>query len=217
MDGTNLISLGIDDGSTIFLVERVENVQVNVVPATGSNGVVESPRMEVIPLDDESTSVESALMYQPMAVSSENDMDLEYDLTRESRIQSTVNLVYWVRLYCVFGFCGSSIVLPFFLGGLIPLICYGLGYIGCRKLNRCFLVFPLLLSIIIGPIAFIFVFLLMVTHFQPVLVLILIISCLHVMVMTSILKLSCRVKRLSPEEKEEAIKRSNANRTCWCC
>jgi len=208
-DDTNLVTLGIDDGSTIFLVERVEN-EVENQPV---NPVISSHVVEPMPVREESISMESGPVYQPMSVSSQ----VPYDRSREERIQSTVELVFWVKVYCVFGILvGIIAMIGICWGSLLPLMCYVIGYIGCKKLNRCCLVFPLLLSFIVGPVGFVFVLWHLATHFWPPMIGLLLVSFLHILVMASIMKLRCRIKHLSNEEKAEAVFQSNANTKGWC-
>jgi len=206
-DQMNLVEMGIDDGSTVFLVEKVENV-VNAVP------VALPQRVEMIPVMEESVSVS---VPEPMSVSSQYYAPLSNDPIREERMQSTIDLAFWVRVYCLFGTVLAICGLLGSLAAVIPLLCYIFGYVGCRKLNRCFLVFPLLVSIILGPISFVCVLWGLASHFWPPMLAILFGSILHILIMGSILKLMCRIKHLSCEEKREAVERIRARIRCGCC
>jgi len=211
-DGKNLLELGIDDGSTIFLVERVENV--NAAPVS-SPVVVAPPVAEVISVPEESVS--RSVPVEPMSVSSRRYVPLSNTANREERIQSTIDLAFWVRVYCIFGFAVSLLSMAMWLGAFLPLVFYLFGYIACRKLNRCLLVFPLLVSIVVGPIGFVCVLWNLATHFWPPLFAALVVSFLHILIMASILKLGSRIKHLSCEEKQEAVGRIRARIRCCCC
>jgi len=208
-DESNLVALGIDDGSTIFLVEKVGNemqmpvVEPQVVPVTvvPEESVSSASRVRVV----EAMSVNS--QYQP----------LPQDASSQERIQATIDLAFWVRMYCVFGSVISLGSLFGCWGSLIPLICYVIGYIGCRKLNRCCLVFPLLVAILVGPIGFVVVIWGLATHFMPPMLLALFVSILHILIMASIFKLRCRIKHLSCEEKRLGVEKIRSRIRCWCC
>jgi len=214
-DDSNLVSLGIDDGSTIFLVERSDSSQSQVNSVVVPSQAMEHQPMEVIPIPEESISVESVPVYQPMAVNSA--IPSEYDRSREERIHATIELAFWVKVYCVFGFLVSLFAMIGLWVAVFPMICYILGHFGCRKLNRCYLVFPLLISIIIGPMAFLLILWNLIAHFWAPLFAALLVSFLHILIMASICKLRCRVKHLSEEEKAEAVLVMKTNTKCWCC
>jgi hypothetical protein len=200
-DETHLVTLGIDDGSTIFLVEKVQNVPVVVAPV----------EPHVIAVPEESVSVSAGI--EPMSVNSQYQQ-LPVDTVSEERIQSTIDLAFWVRMYCVFGVVVSIGAAFRCWGPAIPLICLIIGYFACRKLNRCCLVFPLLVSIAIGPVGFVFCLWRLANHFKPILLLALFVSFLHILIMASILKLRCRIKHLTPEEKRTAVERIRARSRC---
>lgn len=203
-DETNLVEVGIDDGSTIFLVERVENA--NPVPVS----VVE-PQV-VVP--EESVSVPVPVV-QPMSVNSYQPLPVDA-ASRES-IQAVVDLAFWVRVYCIFGTIVSLVSLFHCWGSILPLFCFVMGYIGCRKLNRCCLFFPMLLAILVGPVGFVMVLVKMANHFRSPFLLALFVSFLHIIIMASICKLRCRIKHMSEEEKGTAVARIRAGIRCWCC
>jgi len=205
-DGTSLVDLGIDDDSTVFLVERVED---DAVPIS----IIQS-QVDVIPVAEDSVS---SVPVEPMSVNSQQYEPLPDNVgfdDREERIQSTVDLAFWVRMYCVFGIVMSLFGLSRCWGSVIPLVCLIIGYIGCRKLNRCCLVFPLLVSILIGPIGFVCVLWGLATHFRPPMIALLMVSFLHILIMASIIKLRCRIKHLSCPEKAEALTRVRSRRCC---
>jgi len=203
-DEVNLVDLGIDDGSTIFLVERVENS--NPVPVSA----VES---QVIP--EESVSV-SVPVVQPMSVNSQYQ-PCPVDGASRERIQAIVDLAFWVRVYCIFGAIVRFGCLMRCWGSVLPLLCFVIGYIGCRKLNRCCLFFPMLLAIVIGPVGFVFVMWKMATHFRTPLLLALFVTFLHIIIMASIGKLRCRIKHMRADEKDSAVAKIRAGIRCWCC
>jgi len=208
-DGTNLMELGIDDDSTVYLVERVEDAE---------NASVSIQPVEFIPVVEDSIS--SSVPVEPMSVNSQQYASLADEVgdeDREERIQSTVALAFWVRVYCLFGIIASLFGLFRCWGSVLPLLCFVLGYIGCRKLNRCCLVFPLLVSIVLGPIGFVCVLWGLATHFRPPMIAALMASFLHILIMASILKLSCRIKHLSCPEKAEALNRVRARARRCCC
>jgi len=208
-DGKNLLELGIDDGSTIFLVERVDNV--NEAPV--SSPVVVVPQVvTVIPVPEESVS-----RSEPMSVNSREYIPVGGSANREERIQSTIDLAFWVRVYCIFGFLVSLFSMSMTMGAFLPLLCYLFGYIACRKLNRCLLVFPLLVSIILGPIGFVIVLWNLSTHFWPPMFAVLMVSFLHILIMASIFRLGRRIKHLSCSEKQDAVARIRSRIRCCCC
>jgi len=203
-DEVILVELGIDDGSTIFLVETAENV----IPQAP---VVESQIMEVVEIPEDSVSVP----IEPMSVSSQHYAPLVDDRAREERIQATIDLAFWVKIYCLFGIIISLIALiGCSLGFAISLICYTVGYVACRKLNRCALIFPLLMSILIGPVGFVAALWHLARHFWAPWLVALAVSFLHLFIMMSIVKLRRRIKHLSPQEKNEAVERIRARRCC---
>jgi len=205
-DQTNLVELGIDDGSTIFLVEKVEVGPVSVP--------MEQPQsVEMIAVNEDSISVP----VEPMSVNSQYYAPLGNDPIREERIQSTIDLAFWVRMYCIFGIVLSVGGLLRCWGSLIPLGCFIFGYIGCKKLNRCCLAFPFLLSVVFGPVGFVFFLWRLSMHFCPLLLAGLLASILETIIMASICKLRCRIKHLSCEEKCEAVERIRARSRCCCC
>jgi len=206
VDESNLMNLGIGDGSTIFLVERVANespVPVSVMDA-------QVAQVELVP-------EESVSQVEPMSVNSQYQ-ELPNDATSQERVQSTIDLAFWVRIYCIFGTVVSLVAM---LGccwfSIIPLICYVFGYFGCRKLNRCCLVFPMLVAILAGPVGFVFVIWNLFAHFRPEMFVPLFVSFLHILIMASICKLRCRIKHLNTEEKRLAVEKIRAGIKCWCC
>jgi len=206
-DETNLLELGIDDGSTIFLVERVENS--NPVPVS----VVES---QVVIPPEESVSASSVPVVQPMSVNSQYQ-PFPVDGASRERIQAIVDLAFWVRVYCIFGVVVSLGALTHCWQSIFPLLALVIGYIGCRKLHRCCLFFPMLLATVIGPVGFVFVLWKMATHFRPLLLLALFVSFLHILIMASICRLRKRIKNMTEEEKNTAVAKIRTGIRCWCC
>jgi len=215
-DAANLVELGIHDGSTVFLVERVENA--NAIPV--SVPIVEPQPIEMVPIAEESMSEPmepiSDHHYAPVSSVVSSDV-VSSDVGREERIKSTIDLAFWVRVYCVFGTVVSVGGLSHCWGCLFPLICCIFGYFGCRKLNRCFLIFPLLLAIVIGPIGFVGALWGLATHFRIFMLAKLVAGFLHILIMASILKLMIRIKHLSCEEQCDAVERIRARMKCCCC
>jgi len=207
-DGANLVELGIDDGSTVFLVERVENP--NAIPV--SVPIVEPQPIEMVPVAEESVSAPI-----PMEEMADHHYVPVSNGAREERIKSTIDLAFWVRVYCVFGTVVSVGGLSHCWGCLLPLICFIFGYFGCRKLNRCLLMFPLLLAIVIGPIGFVGALWGVATHFRIFMLAKLVAGFLHILIMASILKLMIRIKHLTCEEKCDAVERIRASIKCRCC
>jgi len=206
-DDSNLVNLGIDDGSTVFLVEKVDNV--NPVPVVVSEP---QPAPVVVVVPEESVSVSH---FEPMSVSSQYQQ--LQDASSQERIQGVIDLAFWVRVYCIFGTVVSLGALSMCLTSLIPLACYVIGYLSCRRLSPCGLIFPMLLAILIGPVGFIAVLWAMATHFNPILFLLLFVSFLHVLIMGSICRLRRRIKALNCEEKRFAVEKIRAGIRCCCC
>lgn len=205
-DDSNLVNLGIDDGSTVFLVEKVENA--NPAPV-----VVPEPQVaSVVVVPEPSVSVSH---FEPMSVNSQYQQ--LQDSTNQQRIQAVIDLAFWVRMYCIFGTVVSLGALTMCWGSLIPLTCYVIGYISCRRLSPCGLIFPFLLTMLIGPVGFVGVLWAMATHFRPILFLALIVSFLHIMIMASICRLRRRIKALNCEEKRFAVDKIRAGIRCCCC
>jgi len=201
-DESNLVELGIDDGSTIFLVEKVEEV----------NSVMVQPQaVEVMPVPEHSVS--NSVTVEPMSV--QHYAELTEDRSHEERIRFVVGLAFWVRIYCIFGVVISVIGLTHCWLSVIPLLCCLIGYFATRKLNRCGLIFPFLLSIVVGPIGFVFVLSRLATHVRACLIVALLASFFHIFIMAGIGKLRCRIWHLSPQEKQEAVDR--IRRSIRCC
>jgi len=205
-DESILVELGIDDGSTIFLVETVENVN----PALF---VAEPQVMDVVEVPE--VSVSGSVVIEPMSVSSQHYAPLVDNQAREERIRATIDLAFWVRIYCLFGLV-ISLMASFTcsLAFLAPLVLYTIGYVACRKLNRCALIFPLLLAIALGPVGFVISLLNLGTHYEPGWLIALAVSFFHLFIMMSIVKLRRRIKSLTPQEKQEAVERIRSRICC---
>jgi len=133
----------------------------------------------------------------------------------EERIEGVINLAYWVRKYCILGMIISGMSVFSCLFCFIPFFMYFLGFFGTRKLNRCLLVFPLLIAMFLGFILFIGSIYLLVVAYSPYEFLLVIISILHIMIFCCICKLMCRISHLNCQEWWQARLRIKS-RSCCC-
>eukprot|EP00484_Ammonia_sp_Unknown_P017253 CAMPEP_0197031316 /NCGR_PEP_ID=MMETSP1384-20130603/10357_1 /TAXON_ID=29189 /ORGANISM="Ammonia sp." /LENGTH=210 /DNA_ID=CAMNT_0042460827 /DNA_START=46 /DNA_END=675 /DNA_ORIENTATION=- len=144
-DGTTINELGIDDGDTLFLIEikkqeveataDVETIAITPIPQR-----VEKPMIE-LSVQREEDAHDAHYLY----------LDALSDEVRESKIHSVVKLSCWIRSYLWFGFM-ITLFATFLccVGSALPCIFYIFGLIGARKLNKCLLVFPIILTAVIG-------------------------------------------------------------------
>jgi len=219
IEGKKLCDLGITEGSQIFLVEaNVDDASFNVSEmalsnseATVSAAVVPpafSPEneMNVAPAPAQSGSF-AVQMPAPQANANGYELVSEEESSNE-RINSVIALEKYVRIYCIFMFFITLGITFFYCyyGGIVSLF-YLLGWIGARKLNRCLLIFPIIVSFLIafGGLAY-YVFVAVEYDifeygwYVAVYVFHIFLSILHIMIFLSICKLCCRIGKLQRDE-----------------
>jgi len=214
-DNTKLAEYGIGDNGVIFLVESNSEIpqqpQAEVQPVT-----VQVPIQSQINASPCVTTATYAYPYhqQPLNVNSYEPIDDETVLSEE-RMQSVIDLAFWVRRYCILGMIITAISSFACLYCLIPFAMCLLGFLGTRKLNRCLLFFPLLLTMIIGFGLLFFSIDWLFSGFHASIILLIFIALLHLMIFASICKLMCRIGKLSCQEWWQARVRIQSK--CCCC
>jgi len=218
-DGVKLVDVGIDDNSMVFLVEssnaaalpQSEASEIAPPVAYSSEGVNMMPVISAISMANNESKFVSINLPDP---------DVRYEALNEEtlseeRIVSVLDLAYWIRLYFILGIFLSGLCVFNCFWSLIPLIIYILGWCGTRKLRRCCLTLPLLLTMLIGFGGLVATVYCMIMHFHAWVFLPMFIAFLHVIIFFSICKLMCRISKLSEEEWCNARTRI-ASRGCCC-
>jgi len=210
-DNLKLSELGIGDNAMIFLVES--NAQIPQQPQAEPTPVtIELPIQSQIIASPCTTQVPGSTRCPFRQVSYEPLQD-ESTLSEE-RMQGVINLAYWVRRYCILGMILSGISVINCLFCLIPFFMFLLGHCGTRKLNRCLLVFPLLITMMLGFGLFVISVYSLIHDYKPYEFLFLAISILHIMIFSCICKLMCRISKLTCQEWWQARLRIKSR--CCC-
>lgn len=221
-DNLKLSELGVGDNAMIFLVESNAQIpqqpQAEVPPVTIEMPIqsqVDAPPCTTqVPVTNcqpcQVTNIKcpfrQAVHYEPI---------VDESVLSDERIDGVVNLAYWVRRYCILGMILSGISLFGCLFSLIPFFMFFLGFFGTRKLNRCLLVFPLLITILLGFCLFVGTIYNLIANYSPYDFLLLIVAILHIMIFSCICKLMCRISKLSCQEWWQA-RLQIKSRSCCC-
>jgi len=222
-DNSKLADNGITDNAVIFLVESNPQVpnqppQVQLTQVT----IPTQPTQCISQIQMSSNPYQCPYQTQPQpqqcySVNTYEQLDGETFLSEE-RIQRVVKLRYWVRNYCVLGMIVSGLGMFGCLFNAIPFIMFTLGFIGTRNLNRCLLVFPLLLSMILGFGSCAIGGYLLIKHHEKselfVMILLVLIGIFHVVAHFCICKLMCRIKHLTTQERWYARLRIRSGGCC---
>jgi len=215
-DNLKLSEIGIADNAMIFLVES--NPQIPQPQAEApvtievpiQTQIIASPCATQVQLSTCQTNSRCPFRQVPFEpIVDESGLD-------EERIEGVVNLAYWVRRYCVLGMILSALSVFNCLFCLIPFFMFLLGYVGTRKLNRCLLVSPLLITMMLGFGLFGMSVYMLIDDFEPFEFLLMVIGILHIMIFSCICKLMCRMSKLTCQEWWQARLRIKARRCCCC-
>eukprot|EP01083_Nonionella_stella_P210189 761193_1 len=147
-DSTKLIDVGIVEGDTIFLVEtKTQPEQVEAV-------TVEPIQIEPMYIDNIPQSPIKSIQSErePIDINippPNNYKYLETELN-EWKIKSVIKLSCWMRIYLWLGLLISLLSTLICLYSIIPFLFYMLGIVGAKKLCKCLLTFPIILTAIIG-------------------------------------------------------------------
>lgn len=213
-DNTKLSSIGIGENSTIFLVESVSDLPPQAQSEIPIQVTVASDA-QVIP--QQSTTVSNAVMVTTINSNSRSyePLSQEEGMISEERITSVMDLAFWVRLYCMLGMLISAVSIFGCWYSVIPLLIYIFGFCGTRKLNRCLLVFPLIITAFIGFGLTILSVYWLINFYNGWEFMYLFVGFLHVAIFSCICKLMCRISKLSCEEWQHARIRIRS-RGCCC-
>jgi len=132
----------------------------------------------------------------------------------EERIQNVLYLRRWIRNYCILGMIITGLNIYNCLFSAVPFLMYTLGFIGTRNLNRCLLIFPLLLATFIGFGLTSTTIYLMIYYYSPFEFLLLIVGLLHLAIFLGVCKLVSRIGKLSPQEWWQARLRIKSTGCC---
>jgi len=223
-ENVKLAALGLGDNAVIYLVES-------------NNEVPQQPQAEVtqvaIPIQSLATAP-SCPIQTPTSSCNKNDKCVykcpyrkqqagettyyeqfgDETVLSEERIQGVVRLGYWIRNYCILGIFVSFLCLFNCLYSIVPFVLYALGYGGTRFLNRCLLVFPLLISMAVGfgltPMSIYW----MIDDYDNYQLLALFIGLLHLIIFSCVCKFMCRISKLSCQEWLQARLRIRSRKCC---
>lgn len=203
-DNVKLTEIGVSDNSVIFLVES-------------SAEVPQQPQSQVVlPVTVEMPQTTTGYPCEYPKSTTNNYVPIENNLNVcEERMQSVIDLGRWIRLYCIFGMVLSGISSLNCFYSLIPFLMYTLGYIGTRKLNRCLLVFPLILTLFTGLSFFGYGAYFLVSSYYGFGFLLLFIGVTHLIISSCICKLMCRISKLNCQEWWQTRVRIQS-RSCCC-
>jgi len=223
-DELQLSQCNITDGATIFLVETSANAnKVSPVNMVSQQQQQSPPQGQVqyegVYNNENEISVSIQLPEEGVIQNNNNGrnnymiLDEENELS-EQRINYVIELSYWIKCYCTFGLIISLISIIGCWFSIVPMLFYLFGMIGSRKLNRCGLVFPLLISALVGYGGSIIIIYSLIEYFNGWLFLPLFICLLHICIFSCICKLMCGINRLSNGELAIAKGRLLSRRCC---
>jgi len=139
----------------------------------------------------------------------------EQEVIAEERVRNVMRLAFWIRLYCILGMIISAFSIFQCWGSIVPLLFYTFGFFGTRRLNRCLLTFPLIITAFIGFGLAIFSIYMLINEYDGWEFLLLSLGVLHISIFSCVCKLMCRISKLSNEEWIYARLRIGAR--CCCC
>jgi len=216
-DNLKLSELGIGDNAMLFLVES--NSQIPQPEAEAHPVTIQMPIQSQATISPCSTQMPMSTCNSSNKCPFRRPVDYapidDESVLSEERMQGAIDLAYWVRKYCILGMIVSAISTFNCLFCLIPFVIYFLGFLGTRKLNRCLLVFPLLITAFLGFGLFPMSIYWLIEFYNPYEFLFLFIGMLHLMIFSCICKLMCRLSKLSCQEWWQARLRIRA-RSCCC-
>lgn len=197
-DSLKIDQFGIKDGDTLFLIE-IKKQEIE------SSSVVE-------PI--EITRVEpAAIIEAPVAINDYLYLDGQSEERNEWKIHSVVKLSCWIRAYLWIGFAITLFGTLFCcLWSIVPMLFYMIGLIGARKLCKCALAFPIILTAIIGfgGLTINLIWFYSMQQLIPI-----IISILHIAIFSCICKLVIKIAKLNKTEFKQARTRI-VTRSCCC-
>jgi len=204
-DSSKLSEYGIGDNSVIFLVEL--NSQVSPQPQVASIPVAIpiATQPQITQVSNCNFDNNYVNQYPHQLQGREIYYEPFYDesfLSEESmeRIQNVLHLRRWIRNYCILGMVITGLSIFGCLFSTIPFLMYTLGFIGTRNLNRCLLVFPLLLTTFIGFGLTSTTIYWMIYYYNPFEFLLLLVGLLHLVIFIGVCKLMSRIAKLTPQE-----------------
>jgi hypothetical protein len=215
-DNVTLSQMNIGDNATIFLVESLsdapQQAQVETPQVTIENPTPAGPIVDVngAIYQQECATVcqqQGVPIVVPVNPNFYGQMQIDTALSEE-RIQSVIDLAFWTRLYCIFGFIWSVLLAFFYYIFIIPVILYICGYFGTRKINRCLLACPLLLSL------FIAISCLWLTFAYGFVVILFLLSIFHFIIFSGFCKLMSRIRQLTCQEWWQTRTRIQARGRC---
>jgi len=211
-DNLKLSEYGIGESGVIFLVES-SNSQIPQQNVTTHVTIPIQPQVPVLPqvqmsncnYNNNYPCQQVQIPYEPI------DDDSVFS---EQRIRNVLNLRYWVRNYCILGMILTGLNIFNCIYCIVPFLMFSLGFIGTRNLNRCLLIFPLLISTFIGFGLTSLTIYLFIYYYNPMLFLPLFIGILHLLIFVCICKLMSRIGKLTHQEWWQARLRI---RSAGCC
>jgi len=218
-DNLKLADLGIGDDTTVFLVEgnsALPQPQAEVQPPVTQSQVGSTQITTPAPMSTCNFNNNSAnkCPYQQLREVDYYEPFEDDSVLSEERMEGIIRLGKWIRIYCLLGMFASLVCTICCVYSLIPFVMYTFGFIGTRKLNRCLLVFPLLMATILGYGLFGMSIYWLIASFQPLEFVLLFVGLLHVIIVSCIGKFMCRISHLSCQEWWQARLRIQANGCC---
>lgn len=137
----------------------------------------------------------------------------ETEERNELKIVSVVKLSCWIRAYLWLGFILTLFATLFCcFYSIIPFLFYLIGLIGARKLCKCLLSFPIILTAMIGfgGLTINVIWFYSLQQLIPI-----IISIIHIIIFSCICKLVIKIAQLTKAEFKQARARI-VSRSCCC-
>lgn len=218
-DNSKLSAYGIGDNAIIFLVEsnsQQPQAQVTIPVAMQPQSQPQPQPQTQVQMSNCNYGDNSVYQY-PQQVQGREIYYEQFDnesILSEERIQNVLYLRRWVRNYCILGMIVTVVNIFNCLFFLVPYFMYTLGFIGTRNLNRFLLVFPLLLTTLIGFGLTSTSIYLLIYYYSPFEFLLLLVGILHLIIFIGVCKLMSRIGKLSPQEWWQARLRI---RSTGCC
>jgi len=189
-DSIKINQFGIKDGDTLFLIE----IKKQEIECTSTVEPIEITTIE---------PASNNYLY----------LDGKTEEINEWRIHSVVKLSCWIRAYLWLGFILTLFATLFCcLWSAVPMLFYIMGLIGARKLCKCLLAFPIILTAIIGftGITINLIYFYSIKQLIPITI-----SIFHVMIFASICKLVIKIAKLSKMEHKQARTRIVSRSCCF--
>mmetsp|Transcript_27799 Transcript_27799/g.24598 ORF Transcript_27799/g.24598 Transcript_27799/m.24598 type:complete len:255 (+) Transcript_27799:90-854(+) len=198
-DSVKIEQFGIKDGDKIFLIE----VKKQEIECTSAVETIDITTVEPVMIEAPVQFIPNDYLY----------LDGQSEERNEWKIHSVVKLSCWIRAYLWLGFILTLFATLFCcLWSAVPMLFYMIGLIGARKLCKCALAFPIILTAIIGfgGLTLNLIWFYSIKQLIPI-----IISILHIAIFACICKLVIKIAQLNKTEFKQARTRI-VSRSCCC-